>query len=238
MSSRDIAPLRPPLDRCMAPVPKRPGEGSDAAEKVDNVIGRFHAPAVHKMRTPVNVESVRNLFQDFPMQKNSTVGERFNALRERAGISMEKLARAMGLAGRSGVQRYLEPHYNPDGGLPPDKLEAALHALIGKGNPPITEEDVLSLGSKLVQRAPRPPALTIADLCSNAGAMRAIVDGLIEGYEKTPPELRPHAPEVLALALSRVLLRVSERPETPGNPDVIREALVVASSMPPFPTQQ
>lgn len=240
MDSRDVAALSPPLDSCVTAVAKRPSERADSAEAVDDVCRGLHDLDVHIMRTLVNVENVQYLLHDCPMHTSSTVGERFNALRERAGLSMEKLARAMGLAGRSGIQRYLEPHYDPEGGLPTDKLESAIAALVGKGSPPITQEEVLNLGGKLIQRvgSPAKPTLTVADLCSNAASMKAIVEGLLEGYDKTPAALRSHAPEVLAAALARVLLRISERPAPYDNPDAIREALIVAASMPAFPTQQ
>lgn len=79
-------------------------------------------------------------------------------LRERSGLSMEDLAKAMGFKGSSSIQRYLSPSY--DKGFRPEiasRFKAALH---GRGNPPITSTDLWVFDSwpetpdgKLVDRA-------------------------------------------------------------------------------------
>ena len=60
-------------------------------------------------------------------------------LRSRAGLSMAKLAKAMGFKGQSSIQRYLNSDYHL--GFRPEMLDRFRKALIGKGNPPITEAD-------------------------------------------------------------------------------------------------
>lgn len=73
-----------------------------------------------------------------------TVPKTLRALLKRAGISMERLARDMGYAHASGIQRYLSDTY------PKDRLDLDIAAkfargLVGRGVPPITEAEVMSL---------------------------------------------------------------------------------------------
>lgn len=66
--------------------------------------------------------------------------EKIAAIRARSGMSMDELAKAMGYAGQSSIQRYLMPDY--DKGFRPEVARRFRKALLGKGHPPITDEDL------------------------------------------------------------------------------------------------
>src|ERR1035437_1290772 len=61
-------------------------------------------------------------------------------LRNRSGLSMDELAKAMGYAGQSSIQRYLSPFYEK--GFRPEVARRFYDALIGRGDPPITDADL------------------------------------------------------------------------------------------------
>jgi transcriptional regulator with XRE-family HTH domain len=73
--------------------------------------------------------------------------------RERAGLSMEKLAQAAGYKSASGIQRYESPVDRTSPYIPVDVVERLAEALEGLGNPPITEVEVFQeLAGALPQR--------------------------------------------------------------------------------------
>lgn len=81
-------------------------------------------------------------FSDNAGMAESTIGEQLIALRKRSGLSMEKIAQAMGLAGRSSVQRFFDATL--------DRLDITdaiklADALAGQGKPPIDRQEVISL---------------------------------------------------------------------------------------------
>jgi len=63
-----------------------------------------------------------------------------NALRDRAGLSMQELARLMGFKGQSSIQRYLSSTYDKE--YRPEIARRFRTALLNKGDPPITDEDL------------------------------------------------------------------------------------------------
>ncbi len=67
------------------------------------------------------------------------------ALRERAGLSMADIAKAMGYKGASSYQRYEDAEKLKDGFLKRDWVNTFARAVVGKGNPPITEREVWEL---------------------------------------------------------------------------------------------
>lgn len=90
----------------------------------------------------VNVESVRKSTQHTQMSEPTPL--KLRKLVRRAGVSMERLARDMGYSHASGIQRYLSEGYTKER----LDLEIAMKfakALAGKGEPPITEAEVLAL---------------------------------------------------------------------------------------------
>ena len=73
-----------------------------------------------------------------------TTGESLQRLRERAGLSMDAVAREGGYKGRSSVQRYFSPDYDVDY-LPMDVAQKLARAFVGRGEPPVQLQDLLAL---------------------------------------------------------------------------------------------
>jgi transcriptional regulator with XRE-family HTH domain len=66
-------------------------------------------------------------------------------LRERAGLSMEKMANALGYKKPSGYQYYESVDKFKKETLPLDMVEGLIKILAGKGDPPITAREVFEL---------------------------------------------------------------------------------------------
>lgn len=94
-----------------------------------------------------------------PVQERS-VTDRFRALRLRAGLSLDALAKAAGYAGASSIQRYEDPSARGfhKTYMPRDVVDRFAPHLIGRGDPPISEHEVYV---RLAGGAPigRPPGL-------------------------------------------------------------------------------
>lgn len=69
--------------------------------------------------------------------------EAFTRLRQRSGMSMDELAKAMGYKGSSSIQRYFANDYMK--AFRPELARAFRRALLGKGNPPISDDDLVIL---------------------------------------------------------------------------------------------
>lgn len=136
-----LVPLTPALDSRVVLVMQHSGDLSDASEARDDFRMGFHAPSVRSQRTYVNGENVPASSDNADMSK---VGEKLTALRARSGLSMEQVAKRMGLAGRSSVQRLFDGNVERLG--PEDALRLA-DAFEGMGTPPITREEVISLSA-------------------------------------------------------------------------------------------
>ena len=124
-------------------------------------------------------------------------------LRARAGLSMDDLAKAMGYAGQSSIQRYLSTQYEL--AYRPEIVERFRNALLGRGTPPITEEDLEALwvqaGADRIARTIENPRRT---------AMRSEKDGVTDAI-LTLPEGRvvlvlPHNMSAKSSALVRLWL--------------------------------
>ncbi len=74
------------------------------------------------------------------------VTERLRRLRKRADLSMDQLAKAMGYKGQSSIQRYEDANAFTSLFFPPDFIVRLIPALVGKGEPPITRQEVFDLG--------------------------------------------------------------------------------------------
>lgn len=70
--------------------------------------------------------------------------ERLRELRERAGLSRDALAKAIGLKGSSSYQRYETADYKKKY-ISVEMAENISKAICGKGNPPITHDEVMNL---------------------------------------------------------------------------------------------
>ena len=107
-----------------------------------------------------------------------SASERLEQLRTRAGLSIKKLAVAMGYAGASSIQRYLDMETYGTGYFPRDLVERIEEALVGKGVPPISREEVWALaGPEFVEvvgkgsAAPAMPTMGQRNLPVYAAAM-------------------------------------------------------------------
>lgn len=86
---------------------------ADAAA-LSNDVCVSHGADVRYLRTRVNVENVRPPRQFAVMTGTQpTIGEQLRSLQERAGISYEAIAKQAGYSGRSSVQRFFSPDYDP-----------------------------------------------------------------------------------------------------------------------------
>jgi hypothetical protein len=133
----------PPLNRGMVGVAQPPSDLPYAAEPLDDVGVIGHERDVRYERTNVKLDCVRALRPKEAMADGETVGQRLARLRARSGLSLEKLAKAAGYRGRSSVQRFFEPAY--DKHLPADVAQQLLLAMEGKGEPPISPQEVFAL---------------------------------------------------------------------------------------------
>lgn len=83
---------------------------------------------------------------DRPMEGTpESIAARVRKLRERAGLTMRELAKAMGYKTASGIQRYENPDQLKPGYLSRDFVAKLERALLNKGNPPITRPEIWEL---------------------------------------------------------------------------------------------
>jgi len=122
----------------------------------------------------------------------TTTGSALRALLARADVTLTQLAREAGYKGPSGAQRYIEDGYSKP--LPPRIAEAAMQLLVGKGAPPVTEQDILDLSDRIQQHirargiAKPPPTSSesVSTLPShNVDMARIETDGIV-GARDTP----------------------------------------------------
>jgi hypothetical protein len=73
---------------------------------------------------------------------DSNAGYRLREMLRRAAMNYEDFARAIGKAGGSSVQRYLDPDRDS---IPLHLIEPIASALVGRGTPPITQAEVKAL---------------------------------------------------------------------------------------------
>lgn len=73
--------------------------------------------------------------------------ERFDELRIRAGWAIEKLAKAMGYAGASSVQRYFSAAETP-GDISLKFILKVVEHFVGRGTPPIEEHEIYELAGQ------------------------------------------------------------------------------------------
>ena len=70
---------------------------------------------------------------------------RVRALRKRANLSMEDMARALGYRGASSFQRYESPEHYSGGYLKRDLVAAIENVVLDKGDPPIARHEIWEL---------------------------------------------------------------------------------------------
>lgn len=139
------APLLPSLDRGWIGVTKEACELPDATEFADDEIGRrFHGGDVRYQRTVVNVDNVLTYGSCAAMRRDTPTVEKLKALRVRSGLAVRELASLMGYRTGSGYQT-LEKEDRGDKPYTLQTVRRLAHHLIGRGDPPITIEDVADL---------------------------------------------------------------------------------------------
>ncbi len=74
----------------------------------------------------------------------SDVSRQLSELKDRTGLSIRAIARAMGYQNASSIQRYFSQDYAKPA-LPADFVAKLLPVLVGKGEIPVTREEVLAL---------------------------------------------------------------------------------------------
>lgn len=78
--------------------------------------------------------------------RSRKIAELYAGLRKRSGVTMKVEASALGLSGPSSVQRYGKPDQYKGDYLPWDMVAKLLDLWVGKGDPPISQDEVLRLG--------------------------------------------------------------------------------------------
>lgn len=102
--------------------------------------------------------------------KPVNVTEDLKKLRNRAGLSMDEIAKKLGFARASSYQRYENATQFQKDYLPADLVERLSHVLTGLGNPPIDSLEILRLAgiAKIVTKA-APEGLLITALQQSPG---------------------------------------------------------------------
>lgn len=107
----------------------------------------------------VNAEIVYARRVSFPTMGEPHVTELLADLKARAGLSMEALAKEMGRKYGSSIQRYFDKSAFTKKYLPLDIAQEFAGALVGKGDPPITEAEVLRLAGVAKATGPLKPRI-------------------------------------------------------------------------------
>ncbi|MHA7777375.1 LexA family protein [Roseibium sp. M-1] len=81
--------------------------------------------------------------------EQSAVSRQLADLKDRSGLSIRAIARAMGYQNASSIQRYFSHDYSKPA-LPADFVAKLLPVLVGAGEQPITREEVLALAPESI----------------------------------------------------------------------------------------
>jgi SOS-response transcriptional repressor LexA len=125
-------------------------------------------------------------------------------LRERAGLSMERMASALGYKKPSGYQYYEAADKFKKYTLPLDMVESLIKVLAGKGEPPVTAEEVFRLSGIGRNRLMELYLLTLKD----KEGMGSLASNMVE--------LRTRVPILTALDAGRIMKLESGSPEGEG----------------------
>jgi len=106
----------------------------------------------------VNLPNVDFFCDDPFMGTGEATGDVLIALKERAGLSLRKIAQLAGYRGASSIQRYFSRDFNGQF-LPPEVAAKLAKALAGKGRPPIQEHEL----TELAAYAPTPAQQIISE---------------------------------------------------------------------------
>jgi transcriptional regulator with XRE-family HTH domain len=135
----------------------------------------------------VNVENVvpevRRFRRMGSVEKHIT--ERVRLLRERAGLSMEALAQAMGYKGASSYQRYENATLFKKTYIPLHIAEKIAKAIVGTGDPPITVEEVIALAGVGAVAAEPEESELVEKYRALPVELKQAVHGMINAYYAT-----------------------------------------------------
>lgn len=123
-----------------------------------------------------------------------TITGAVKALRERSGLSIAKLAKAAGYKGASSFQRYEDPELYGGGYLKRDLVAMLAKALVGRGSPPIRQQEVWALAGPefqpkfgaLGKEEPRDPGETPDFDSSWEGMTAALIGGSLHYTPRLP----------------------------------------------------
>ena len=151
MSVRDVSPLPPALNSGMVLMPKGAGQWTNTAARSDDLLVVGHVRNVRPSRTYVNDVDYVRASVDIGRMMDKSTGEALTALKARAGLSLDAIAKAAGYRGRSSVQSFFSTSYNK----PLDTAVAIklADALEGRGDPPIERSEVLILTGAMESNA-------------------------------------------------------------------------------------
>jgi hypothetical protein len=191
-------------------------EFANAPEPFDYRTMIDHAPFVRVGGTMSRVEPVRPNVRYVAIMSavaDDTLGMKMRALRARSGMSLGNIAKALNRP-RSSIQKFFEEAYRPGGRLDIEDAIAFAGVLVGKGEPPISYDDLMSLTAlpllpavpAEVQEALSP---NVADTVARALAMVAL--GGQEPPEETTAALARMLQELSALYQRDPAMRVDAR---------------------------
>lgn len=103
-----------------------------------------------------------------------SIANRMRKLRERADMSIDQMAREMGYASASSIQRYFDAGKLKTGYLKRDFVAKVEKVLLGKGSPPITRPEIWELAG---------PEFNFSNL---EGSNAAVVSQIVTGGNRIP----------------------------------------------------
>lgn len=154
--------------------------------------------------------------QCLAMESNApetNIPTQFRALRERAGLSLDALAKALGYKAASSIQRYESPDYAKPY-LNADLIGKLMVVLTGKGSPPIASREILAMGEANIREIVR-------DTLKAAGYKRSNPKSPIGSYD---PDFITDEPREVAMSAALVDGRVSFQGRVAGSSPEIAAA--------------
>lgn len=186
-----------------------PSESPNAATLINPLGVISHTHLVRIGRTMVNLPNVENICDALLMAVAESTGRTLLDFKERSGLSLSKIAKAAGYAGASSIQRYFDEDY--DKLLPPEIAERLTKALVGRGRPAITVEEMAGLTAY-----------------SNIGAPFSLVNERVAAVfvwhvaQRFGAEIARDDPEVLRLAKSlQALLKLTASRQVSDADDLV-----------------
>lgn len=131
------------------------GQRGNSPKQFDNsacgigIVSDHHANRIRYKRISVNVDD-EFFFADHSAMEKIHVTQRLKDIRQRAGLSMQELAKAMGYRNSSSYQRYEDPSLTRDDSLPIKFVQKLLPVVTGKGAPAISDREIMELVGPLL----------------------------------------------------------------------------------------